>query len=122
MTFDALMLSRLQWAWVIAWHILLPAFTVGLDSYNRGYNRGARACISILDARSGFAFPDSGSRFRCLLCDGRSLRHHHTVSVWDTLESVHGCDYQRALVMMAYEGLMAFRHGSCDAICKSAMA
>jgi len=33
MTFDAVMLSRLQWAWVIAWHILLPAFTVGLASY-----------------------------------------------------------------------------------------
>ena len=28
-----LFLSRLQWAWVIAWHILLPAFTVGLGSY-----------------------------------------------------------------------------------------
>jgi cytochrome d ubiquinol oxidase subunit I len=23
----------LQWSWVIAWHILLPAFTVGLASY-----------------------------------------------------------------------------------------
>jgi cytochrome bd ubiquinol oxidase subunit I len=33
MTFDAVFLSRLQWAWVIAWHILLPAFTVGLASY-----------------------------------------------------------------------------------------
>src|SRR5262245_38792867 len=31
--FDAVLLSRLQWAWVIAWHILLPAFTVGLASY-----------------------------------------------------------------------------------------
>jgi cytochrome d ubiquinol oxidase subunit I len=30
---DALLLSRLQFAWVIAWHILLPAFTVGLASY-----------------------------------------------------------------------------------------
>jgi cytochrome d ubiquinol oxidase subunit I len=30
---DALILSRLQFAWVIAWHILLPAFTVGLASY-----------------------------------------------------------------------------------------
>ncbi len=30
---DPLLLSRLQWAWVIAWHILLPAFTVGLASY-----------------------------------------------------------------------------------------
>ena len=33
MTFDPLLLSRLQFAWVIAWHILLPAFTVGLASY-----------------------------------------------------------------------------------------
>jgi cytochrome bd ubiquinol oxidase subunit I len=29
----ALLLSRLQFVWVIAWHILLPAFTVGLASY-----------------------------------------------------------------------------------------
>ena len=33
MDLDPLLLSRLQWAWVIAWHILLPAFTVGLASY-----------------------------------------------------------------------------------------
>jgi cytochrome d ubiquinol oxidase subunit I len=33
MTLDPLLLSRLQFAWVIAWHILLPAFTVGLASY-----------------------------------------------------------------------------------------
>jgi len=33
MTFDAVFLSRLQFAWVIAWHILLPAFTVGVASY-----------------------------------------------------------------------------------------
>ncbi len=33
MHLDPLFLSRLQWAWVIAWHILLPAFTVGLASY-----------------------------------------------------------------------------------------
>ena len=30
---DPVLLSRLQWAWVIAWHILLPALTVGLASY-----------------------------------------------------------------------------------------
>ena len=30
---DPLFLSRLQWAWVIGWHILLPAFTVGLASF-----------------------------------------------------------------------------------------
>ena len=33
MAIDAVLLSRLQWAWVIAWHILLPAFTIGLASY-----------------------------------------------------------------------------------------
>jgi cytochrome d ubiquinol oxidase subunit I len=32
-TAGALFLSRLQFVWVIAWHILLPAFTVGLASY-----------------------------------------------------------------------------------------
>ena len=33
MHLSPLLLSRLQWAWVIGWHILLPAFTVGLASY-----------------------------------------------------------------------------------------
>ena len=33
MDLDPLLLSRLQFAWVIAWHILLPAFTVGLASF-----------------------------------------------------------------------------------------
>src|SRR5208337_1039402 len=33
MNLDPLFLSRLQFAWVIAWHILLPAFTVGLASF-----------------------------------------------------------------------------------------
>jgi len=30
---DALLLSRIQFVWVVAWHILLPAFTVGLSCY-----------------------------------------------------------------------------------------
>ncbi len=33
MALDPLLLSRVQWVWVISWHILLPAFTVGLASY-----------------------------------------------------------------------------------------
>ena len=33
MSLDPLVLSRLQFVWVVAWHILLPAFTVGLASY-----------------------------------------------------------------------------------------
>ncbi|MDB5413950.1 MAG: hypothetical protein JWR10_2285 [Rubritepida sp.] len=33
MELDPLLLSRFQFAWLIAWHILMPAFTVGLASY-----------------------------------------------------------------------------------------
>jgi cytochrome d ubiquinol oxidase subunit I len=33
MPLDPVFLSRLQFAWVIAWHILLPAFTVGIASF-----------------------------------------------------------------------------------------
>ena len=33
MSLDPLILSRLQFVWVVAWHILLPAFTLGLASY-----------------------------------------------------------------------------------------
>lgn len=33
MSLDPLILSRLQFAWVIAFHIILPAFTVGLASF-----------------------------------------------------------------------------------------
>src|SRR5712691_608078 len=33
MTLDPVLLSRLQFFWVIALHILLPAFTIGLSCY-----------------------------------------------------------------------------------------
>ena len=33
MSLDPVLLSRLQFAWVVAWHFLLPAFTVGLASF-----------------------------------------------------------------------------------------
>ncbi|HTV98291.1 MAG TPA: cytochrome ubiquinol oxidase subunit I [Steroidobacteraceae bacterium] len=33
MSTSALLLSRFQFAWVIGWHILLPAFTVGMASF-----------------------------------------------------------------------------------------
>jgi cytochrome d ubiquinol oxidase subunit I len=33
MHLDPEFLSRLQFAWVVGWHILLPAFTIGLGSY-----------------------------------------------------------------------------------------
>jgi cytochrome bd ubiquinol oxidase subunit I len=31
--FDPVFLSRIQFAWVIGWHILLPAFTVGCAAF-----------------------------------------------------------------------------------------
>src|SRR5262245_50915488 len=33
MHFDPVLLSRIQFAWVVAWHILLPAFTVGCATF-----------------------------------------------------------------------------------------
>ncbi|HTR14527.1 MAG TPA: cytochrome ubiquinol oxidase subunit I [Roseiarcus sp.] len=33
MRLDPLLLSRIQFAWVVAWHFLLPAFTIGLASF-----------------------------------------------------------------------------------------
>ena len=33
MTLDPLILSRVQFVWVMGWHILLPAFTIGLASF-----------------------------------------------------------------------------------------
>jgi cytochrome d ubiquinol oxidase subunit I len=33
MHFDPILLSRIQFAWVVGWHILLPAFTVGAASF-----------------------------------------------------------------------------------------
>ena len=35
MDLDPVLLSRLQFAWVIGWHILLPAFTVGTGLLHR---------------------------------------------------------------------------------------
>jgi cytochrome bd ubiquinol oxidase subunit I len=33
---DPVVLSRIQFAWVIAWHFLLPAFTIGLAAFIAG--------------------------------------------------------------------------------------
>ena len=60
MEIDPVFLSRLQLAWVIGWHILLPAFTVGLASYHRGAGRarissGARRVCASRISGSGFS-------------------------------------------------------------------
>ena len=54
MDFDPVFLSRLQFAWVIGWHILLPAFTVGaaafiavLEGFNLATGRDVYLRVSI---------------------------------------------------------------------------
>jgi len=33
MLFDPMLLTRLQFAWVIAWHVVLPTITIGAVSF-----------------------------------------------------------------------------------------
>jgi hypothetical protein len=44
MTLDPLILSRVQFVWVIGWHILLPAFTIGLGAAPERYLRADANC------------------------------------------------------------------------------
>ena len=91
MTLDPLILSRLQWAWVIGWHILLPAFTVGMASYIAvleglhffSPQRGLAAYLAVLDAH-----------FRGRVRHGRGDRHRHAVPVRHQLVALFRCDRQ----------------------------
>src|SRR6201985_1444258 len=50
MDFDPVFLSRLQFAWVIGWHILLPAFTVGAAAFItvlEGFNLATGRAVSL---------------------------------------------------------------------------
>ena len=87
MTLDPVLLSRLQWVWVISWHIMLPAFTVGLASY-----------IAVLEGLYFFTerpiwFRLSGfwtQTVRGVVRHGRGVRHHHAVPVRHQLEPLLG--------------------------------
>ena len=95
MDLDPVLLSRLQWAWVIAWHILLPAFTVGLASYiavlEGLYFFWARTLVPYLRLLD--------ESFRRFLRDGRGLWNYHALPVRHELEPVHGCHNGRALAI-----------------------
>ena len=75
---DPVLLSRLQFFWVISFHILLPAFTVGLACYiavleslylkNKGSHLFPHLRLLDQDLR-GFVWP------------WRGVRHCHAVSV-----------------------------------------
>jgi cytochrome bd ubiquinol oxidase subunit I len=65
---DPVVLSRIQFAWVIAWHFLLPAFTIGLAAFiavleglnlftrREIYLRISTFWIKILPCRSAWAW------------------------------------------------------------------
>ena len=105
MDLDPLFLSRLQWGWVIGWHILLPAFTVGLASY-----------IAVLEGlyffdatRSGCASRISGSAFS----RSRSRWASSTGIVMPFQFGTNWARFSDAAAnvispLLAYEDLMAF--------------
>src|SRR5215831_14631132 len=91
MTLDPLLLSRLQFVWVVGWHILLPAFTVGLASY-----------IAVLEGLHLATRQDVYSRLSNLWIKifaisfgmGVVFGHSHAVPVRHQLEPLFRCDGQ----------------------------
>ena len=105
MTLDPLLLSRIQFAFVIAFHFLLPAFTIGLASY-----------IAVLE---GLHLADARARLpadlvvldqdlRGLVRHGRRVGNRDAVPVRHQLEPLFRRDGERVAPLMAYEGLTAF--------------
>ena len=105
MSLDPLFLSRLQWAWVIAWHILLPAFTVGLASY-----------IAVLEALYFFRREEVWFRLSRYWTRIFAVSFAMGVVSGIVMPFQFGTNWSRfsdaaanvISPMMAYEGLMAF--------------
>ncbi len=105
MALDAVLLSRLQWAWVIAWHILLPAFTVGLASY-----------IAVLEGLYFFTGRDLWFRISGFWTKIFAVSFGMGVVSGIIMPFQFGTNWSRFTdatadvlsPMMAYEGLMAF--------------
>jgi cytochrome d ubiquinol oxidase subunit I len=105
MMLDAVMLSRLQWSWVIAWHILLPAFTVGLASY-----------IAVLEGLYFFTGRDIWFRISGFWTKIFAVSFAMGVASGIIMPFQFGTNWSRFTdatadvlsPMMAYEGLMAF--------------
>jgi cytochrome bd ubiquinol oxidase subunit I len=69
MDLDPVLLSRLQFAWVIGWHILMPAFTVGMASY-----------IAILEGLH--LVTGRGVYLRISICSGSASSRWLSASAW----------------------------------------
>jgi cytochrome d ubiquinol oxidase subunit I len=105
MELDPVLLSRLQWAWVITWHILLPAFTVGLASY-----------IAVLEGLYFFTGRDIWFRISGFWTRIFAVSFGMGVVSGIIMPFQFGTNWSRFTdatadilsPMMAYEGLMAF--------------
>jgi hypothetical protein len=105
MTLDPVFLSRLQWVCVIAWHILLPAFTVGLASY-----------IAVLEGLFFFRREDVWLRTSRFWIRIFAVSFAMGVVSGIVMPFQFGTNWSRfsdavanvVSPMMAYEGLMAF--------------
>ena len=105
MTLDVLMLSRLQFVWVIAWHILMPAFTVGLASF-----------IAVLEGLRLFTGREIYLRISSFWIRIFSVSFGMGVVSGITMPFQFGANWSRFAdatadvisPMMAYEGLTAF--------------
>src|SRR5579883_982240 len=105
MALDPVLLSRLQWAWVIAWHILLPAFTVGLASY-----------IAVLEALLFFTGRDIWFRISAFWTKIFAVSFGMGVVSGIIMPFQFGTNWSRFTdatadvlsPLLAYEGLMAF--------------
>jgi cytochrome bd ubiquinol oxidase subunit I len=105
MTLDPVFLSRIQWVWVMAWHILLPAFTVGLASY-----------IAVLEGLFFFRKEDIWLRLSRFWIRIFAVSFAMGVVSGIVMPFQFGTNWSRfsdavanvVSPMMAYEGLMAF--------------
>ena len=105
MNLDPEFLSRLQFAWVIAWHILLPAFTVGLASFI-AFLEGAYAFTRkpIFINLSQFWLRIFAISFGMGVVTGIVMPFQFGTN-WSRFSDVAG---NIISPLMAYEGLMAF--------------
>src|ERR1700740_1765702 len=105
MTLDRVLLSRVQWAWVISWHILLPAFTLGLASY-----------IAVLEGLLFFTGRDIWLRISTFWTRIFAVSFGMGVVSGIVMPFQFGTNWSRftdatadvIAPLMAYEGLMAF--------------
>ena len=88
MDLDPVLLSRLQFAWVMGWHILLPAFTVGLASFI-AILEGVHAATQ--NPGISPAFPVLAESLCDFVRDGRRDRDRHAVPIRHELEPLLGC-------------------------------